>query len=346
MKHLTITILCLTWGITQAGTGTNLRTTSEWIAHIERTAHFVNFDTPLVEQTIKFPGYRYFDNEIYFRQQQRDNLDTYDLYLKQEQQTAEALKSKSYASGETIQLSLVFHFLHTTDLESIEKELTFQMEALNRDFGQLEVPEKDSRDPDDQYRSLAANPNIQFVLADISGGTGIAKVAESVATWDTFDDMKEVSRGSPPIDPDRYINIWVVKMGDYLSSYTSQPYTDKTLDGIVLEDIYFGHGKAEGYDQGKTLTHLMANYLGLNDLWGLSRCQDDGVSDTPIHNSPTWGAPGGHHISTCGPGPRAMTMNFMDNSLDAYLYMFTKGQVERLRYMLSPDGPRYHLTKN
>ena len=324
--------------------------TMEMICRWERAEHFMDIDTPPVQQIKKFPGYRYYDNDIYFRQQQRDNVDTYDLWLKQEQQTVDALKTKAYPADERIQLSLVFHFLHSDDVETITKELEYQLEVLNRDFNQFEIPGEDARDPKDKYRSLAANPNIEFVLADNPDleTAGIGNIAESVEVWDFFDEMKQGARGSPAIDPDQYINIWVVKMGDYLASYTSQPYTyaDKGVDGVVLEDIYFGHGKAEGYDQGKTLTHLIANYLGLYDLWGLSRCQDDGVEDTPIHNSPTWQAPGGHHVSTCGTSPRAMTMNFMDNSPDAYLYMFTKGQVERLRYMLSPDGPRYHLTKN
>lgn len=309
----------------------------------------INIDTPPVQQTQKFPGYRYYDNEIYFRQQQRDNLSTYELYLNQEQQASDALKSKTYPADERIRLSLVFHFLHSDDVETGTEDLTFQMEALNRDFNQFQVPEKDARDPDDKYRSLASNPNIEFVLADVAGTdapTGVVKITDAVETWGVFDEMKNESRGSPPVEPERYINIWVVKMGDYLASYSSQPYTDKTLDGVVIEDIYFGHGQADGFDQGKTLTHLIANYLGLYDLWGLSRCQDDGVEDTPIHNSPVWGNPGSHHVSTCGTGPRAMTMNFMDNSPDEYLYMFTRGQVERLRYMLCPDGPRYHLTKN
>ena len=306
----------------------------------------MDIDTPPA-QSEKFTQWRHFDNKTYFRDQIQINPSTFDLWQAQEQQAMEALQIKNYDNQQTIRLELVFHFLHSSDTTTILKELAYQLEVLNRDFSQLQIPEKDVRDPDGAFRALADNPNIEFVLSatekEKEALLGVGSIRKSDEPWDCFDLMKDAAGGSPPVDPDRVINIWVVELTKHISSYASLPYTAQELDGIVLDHTYFGQGLQKEYNRGKTLTHLIGNYLGLYDMWGIDQCADDGVEDTPIHNSPTWGETGHNYISTCGSYPQAMTMNFMDNSPDAFLYMFTRGQVQRLRYMLSPDGPRNHL---
>jgi hypothetical protein len=119
------------------------------------------------------------------------------------------------------------------------------------------------------------------------------------------------------------------------------PGGPSATDGIVLDYRFLGSlGTVKApYDQGKTLTHLVGNYLGLNDLWGNGHCADDLVDDTPPHNAPNFGCPGYRHISTCDDNPVEMTMNFMDNTDDACMYMFTAGQVRRMRAALGESGP-------
>ena len=65
-------------------------------------------------------------------------------------------------------------------------------------------------------------------------------------------------------------------------------------DGIVIDYRYFGTGGTAiaPYDEGRTLTHLVGNYLNLHDLWNdVSRCSDDEVADTPVHNGPNYALP-------------------------------------------------------
>ncbi len=139
-------------------------------------------------------------------------------------------------------------------------------------------------------------------------------------------------------------------MGDYNAGYAILPGADATIDGIVIDPDYFG-GKngasKKPYDEGITLTHLIANYLGLYELWNeYNYCADDFVEDTPLHNAPNDDViieKNSQHISMCSGNAVEMYMNFMDNTDDKLQEMFTKGQKERLRKMLSSKGPRYSL---
>ena len=125
-------------------------------------------------------------------------------------------------------------------------------------------------------------------------------------------------------------------------------------DGIVIDYRYFGvqDSTATPYNEGKTLTHLIGNYLNLYDIWGESPCEDDYVDDTPIHNSPNSGLDPNtgsgsmayQHVSTCPGEAVEMVMNFMDNTRDNMLYMFTKDQRQRMHACLAENGPRGSLS--
>lgn len=293
--------------------------------------------------------WRTYQNEIYTQFQFSSDTSTIESWEYQEFSASEALQSKTFDTEEKITINLIFHLMYSEDTSNTLESLTYQIDALNRDFNGMNWPEKDPSDPNNLYRPLAASPNIEFVLSEhkSEGGelSGIVQLSE-VTTWEKFDEMKSKENGSPPVEPEKQINIWVVKMDEGLSSYASHPFSSKDIDGIVLDYRLFGKGEFEKYNEGKTLTHLIGNYLGLYDLWGLAYCRDDGIDDTPIHNTPTRGNPGNKYHSMCPGFPKSMTSNLMDNSNDDSMYFFTKGQVQRMRYMLSPEGPRYHLLAN
>ncbi|MFZ1751651.1 MAG: M43 family zinc metalloprotease, partial [Saprospiraceae bacterium] len=84
-------------------------------------------------------------------------------------------------------------------------------------------------------------------------------------------------------------------------------------------------------------THLIGNFLGIYSLWGLTFCADDYVDDTPIHNVPNIFESYFAHFTAC-PGHEGdieMINNFMDVGNDDLKTMFTLGQVERLKRVLS-----------
>jgi len=264
-------------------------------------------------------------------------------------------RKKNHKIKQKVTLPLVFHVLHSNPVEQIsEEQIISQIQALNRDFT--------DKGPKDEHLALnkegfgeiiAGDTNIEFCLAseDPIGKktSGINYFNVSKTNWSTDDEMKEeMTEGVSPWDPSRYINIWICGLDDNISGYAQMPWGPQSTDGIVIDYRFVGTmGIVKApYDQGKTLTHLMGNYLGLYDLWSEgNKCVDDYVKDTPIHNTPNYRCPEYKHISLCEGLPVEMTMNFMDNTNDACMYMFTKGQLSRMHAILAEGGARFSLTE-
>lgn len=170
--------------------------------------------------------------------------------------------------------------------------------------------------------------------------------ATDTTVWTSNDDIKlSASGGMNSHQPQHYLNIWIGNL-DSLAGYATYPNVPSDLDGIVMDYRYLT-GQLSHYTEGKTLTHLIGNYLGLKDLWNDSRwCGDDGVADTPIHNAPNYMVPNSslnRHVSLCSGVPQEMLFNFMDATDDEYQRMFTQGQVTRMKAVLAAGGPREAL---
>lgn len=149
------------------------------------------------------------------------------------------------------------------------------------------------------------------------------------------------------------INIWVAELDSGNAGYAHLPGAPSGIDGIVIDPDFFGNeeGTAKApYTQGKTLVHLMGTYLGLYELWNENEpCKDDLVEDTPLHDGPTSIAvrsdKNSRFVCFCPGTPTAMYMNFMDNSDDSQLSLFTEGQKKRMRAVLTSGGLRNGLAK-
>ncbi|MEY3368573.1 MAG: hypothetical protein RI973_1728, partial [Bacteroidota bacterium] len=287
-------------------------------------------------------------------QEVQHRLDRENPELKASRQRIALLLAGNLRGESEAQLTipLVFHIVYHNQSERVgEDQVLSQLEALNRDFGSAPAVFPHPADSLEGFAARAANARIGFCLASVPGSAspGIHYVQSDGMEWSTDDALKFRRRGgADAIFPERCLNIWVARLENNISGYAQMPGGPSATDGIVLDYRFLGSlGTAKApYDQGKTLTHLVGNYLGLNDLWGNGHCADDGVDDTPPHNAPNFGCPGYRHISTCDDNPVEMTMNFMDNTDDACMYMFTAGQVKRMRAALSENGPRAGLYNN
>jgi Pregnancy-associated plasma protein-A len=80
--------------------------------------------------------------------------------------------------------------------------------------------------------------------------------------------------------------------------------------------------------------------LNLRHIWGDTTCGSDLVADTPTHNTANYGIPAYPHYSTCSGTPVEMTMNYMDYTDDAGMYMFTLGQKARMSALFAVGGAR------
>jgi len=250
-----------------------------------------------------------------------------------------------------VTIPVVFHILYVQgqNYPSADQVYT-QIDALNRDFSKRAYRIQQKADTLEGFDKSVAETEIEFCLAKVGpSGKNEAAIRFIPVTTEKFVDndlIKTERFGALSWDTEQYLNIWVGNLADSISGYAQMPGGPKATDGIVIDNRYFGTiGTAKApYNEGKTLTHLVGNYLGLYDLWNKrTPCGDDYVEDTPIHNAPNYNCEDYRHVSTCGDNPVEMTMNFMDNSPDACLYMFTQGQKTRMQAVLSEKGPREKL---
>ena len=240
------------------------------------------------------------------------------------------------AGAEPVRIPLVFHIVKSSQSKKTGLlQIREQVNVLNKCFASA---------------SGQAGTGISFILAGEGDGQGrteaIFHYPSGRNEWGTDDSVKHSSSGGADVlFPAKCLNIWVCDLEGPVSGYAQMPGGPEDTDGIVIDRAFFGLDNYENpyYNGGKTLVHLVGNYLNLNDLWGPETCSDDGVDDTPIHNTPTRGCPTCLMYSGCSGKKKMMIGNYMDNTDDACLNSFTRGQVERMRFTLSEDGPREEL---
>jgi len=246
-------------------------------------------------------------------------------------------------------IPVVFHVLWNTAAQNVtDEQLLSQLTVLNADFRATNADR--TRTPP-VWRDAVADAQVQFALAstDPGGGrtSGITRTQTQLASFGADDAMKSAATGGADAWPsDRYLNIWVCQLGGGLLGYAQFPGGPPETDGVVL--LHSGTGTvgtaAAPYDGGRTATHEVGHWLNLRHIWG-----DDGegcsgsdfVTDTPNQGGPNVGKPTFPRIS-CGNAPNGdMFMNYMDYTDDAAMFMFTKGQAERMDACLT--GPRASL---
>ncbi|CAL2080413.1 GEVED domain-containing protein [Tenacibaculum sp. 190524A02b] len=260
-------------------------------------------------------------------------------------------KNHSKISGDVIQIPVVVHVLYTNSTNNISNaQIQSQLDVLNADF------RRTNADRTNKW-SQAADTKIEFYLAEIdpngNATTGITRTQVSKATWDlqnssTSDDMKRSSKGGvDPWNTSEYLNMWIVdkltRGTRTILGFAQFPWdTDKSTDGVVMADQYFGTtGTALApFDGGRTTTHEVGHYLGLRHIWGDGPCgSDDFVADTPESDAPNYGCETGH--TSCG--SEDMVQNYMDYSDDSCMNLFTLGQKNRMHTYLNEGGARRAL---
>ena len=250
---------------------------------------------------------------------------------------------------------VVFHILQSPGMPYISDSTIYrQINQLNFDYN-ISGPKVTSIDPSmTEYESRAFFPLIYFCLPD---SIEDVLIQECIIRTDVLTPFYSVSStmksregdGSDAILPKQCLNIWICNLPDSIAGYSQLPGGPDVTDGIVMSYKYLIPPSSQlnslDYNKGKTLTHLVGNYFGVYDLWNEENpCYDDYVYDTPIHNAPNNGFDISFgHVTTCPGNDPEMIINFMDNTFDSLAFMFTKGQVIRMQYVLSSNQYRGQL---
>jgi hypothetical protein len=235
----------------------------------------------------------------------------------------------------TIEIPVVVNVLYRTTAQNVSlAQIQSQIDILNKDYNGLNseyasVP---------YYNSVKAAVGIHFVLDTV------IRKSTTVTTWGTNDRMKRASTGGlDAISPTTKLNLWVVgAMSGGVIGYAQFPGGAAATDGVVVAYNCLGNtgAAAAPFNLGRTATHEVGHWLNLRHIWGDATCGNDLVGDTPSHNAANYGCPTLPHYSTCSGTPIEMTMNYMDYTDDACMYMFSQGQKTRMLATFLTGGGR------
>ena len=242
-------------------------------------------------------------------------------------------------------IPVVVHVVYNTPSENIsDAQIKSQIAVLKKDF---RATNADRSKVPAAFKPFVADARVEFHLAkkDPNGATtaGITRTRTERTSFGSGDTVKSNSGGG--VDPwptDRYLNIWVCSLGGGLLGYAQFPGGPAETDGVVILNRAFGtKGTAVApFNKGRTTTHEFGHWLNLRHIWGdTNDCGgSDFVDDTPLQQLPNYDKPAFPHVSCMNAPNGDMFMNYMDYVDDAAMFMFSQGQVERIRACLM--GPR------
>jgi hypothetical protein len=250
----------------------------------------------------------------------------------------EAFTEKAMLTGRLVngkvEIPVVVNVLYKTAAENISlAQIQSQIDVLNEDFNALN---SDYSSVPTLFSGVKANIGITFVLQNV------VRRSTTTTSWSTNDAMKKSAKGIAPTTPTTVLNMWSCNMGGGILGYAQFPGGASATDGVVIDNNAFGTTgtAAAPFNLGRTATHEVGHWMNLRHIWGDATCGSDLVSDTPTHNTANYGIPAYPHYSTCTGTPVEMTMNYMDYTDDAGMYMFSNGQKSRMAALFVSGGAR------
>lgn len=234
-----------------------------------------------------------------------------------------------------IEIPVVVNVLYKTSAQNISAaQIQSQIDVLNEDFKALNADYNNTPAIFQGVRS--GNVGVSFVLDQV------IRKSTTKTSWSTNDAMKKSASGIVPTSPTTKLNLWCCNMGGGILGYAQFPGGASSTDGVVIDDNAFGRtGTVSApYNKGRTATHEVGHWMNLRHIWGDATCGNDQVGDTPLHTGANYGCPAANSKSTCSGTPVMMTMNYMDYTNDACMYMFSAGQKTRMMAVFAVGGSR------
>ena len=273
-------------------------------------------------------------------------------------------------------LPVVIHIIHNGEAVGSGTNISnaqamSQITVLNQDFS---ATNPDVGSVPSVWSALVANTQIQFCAAqvdpngNIMSEPGIDRVNRNTKGFTaapyTQTYIDNTIKPATIWDPNQYLNIWCLSLGNSLLGYATfpapgtsglaglpAPYGTSTSDGVVILNTALGNigATATPYDKGRTATHEIGHWLGLRHIWGDGTCATDYCNDTPPAGGSNFGCPTFPLSSgSCtGNSPNGeMFMNYMDYTDDLCMYMFTNDQKTRMQAIMAGSPLRMNLANS
>jgi zinc-dependent metalloproteinase lipoprotein len=267
----------------------------------------------------------------------------------------------------TYTLPVIVHVINNGEAVGVgsniaQGQVQSQLDVLNEDYRNTNA---DGTLVPAVYQPRRGDMQVQFVAAlrDPNGNVlaepGIDRVNRNTKGWTAPPYVQgyinSTIKPATSWDPDRYINIWVMNLGNSLLGYAQFPDNTANVGGlntlggsaatdgvVVLYTAYGSRAKfpagsfgaaTNPYDRGRTLTHELGHWFGFRHIWGDTACGDDYCADTPTQQEENYGCVAFPQV-TCSNVTGDMSMNYMDYTNDACMYMFTQAQKDRLQAIM------------
>ncbi|MCC7051264.1 MAG: zinc-dependent metalloprotease [Bacteroidia bacterium] len=257
----------------------------------------------------------------------KNNLETrfpgFKEATKQTFNQTQQLAKQSNRIGGAYSVNVVVHVVYKNPDENLpDSVIQSQMDVLNEDYNRLNPDTANLRT---FFKPIAGSANIHFNLAQVKRVATTKEFTISLTSSAMPNQMKWDSLGgSTAVDPDHYLNIWVVKiqpimfggmqLGQVLgfafppAGLSNWPANSQAAvkgeDGVVRDFRCFGrnnpnpismdNGATNVVIRGRTPSHEVGHYLGLRHIWGDgggfggggNNCTgNDGIADTPKANN-------------------------------------------------------------
>lgn len=270
-----------------------------------------------------------------------------------------------------VTIPVVVHIVLPNPSIVTDEDVQYFIDRLNLDFSGLNP---DSTNAVDFY-NLRGHSLIRFALAkrDPNGKptTGIERrVGNGTINIIEPQPIKNRSQGGlNPWPHTQYYNLWVgIGSGGVLGIAPEIGPGTASTDGVCIDYRAFANNSCysePNFNLARTAVHEIGHNFGLYHIFE-GGCTDNDfdqitspslslpssllktADDTPSQNKETTGCPTSTQASNCAGStnpPGKMYQNFMDYTNDACYSMFTKGQVERMHYVLENFRSGYLTTQ-
>ena len=280
--------------------------------------------------------------------------------------------ARTSSLSEPVIIPVVVHVVLPNPEMIVDADIDFFIGQLNQAFSGFNADSSNGA----PFYNVRGHSLIRFARArrDPNGNltTGVErKTGDIPISQNVYQPVKHASAGGlAPWDVTRYYNLWVAGNGQLSllgiapgigpGNATESTNSNTGIDGVVVDYRVFANNcfADPSFSLARTVIHEIGHNFGLyhtfqggcggSDFMQLTTpgCQLPSsllstADDTPAESGPNYSCPTGSLPTGCSGTGNRMFQNYMNYSSDQCMTMFTKGQVERMHYVLENCRPGY-----